>query len=297
MFVCFFEGGDELKSVLLKEGEVTSIKIEVTAEDGSTIKNYFVLVTRLLASDASLSGIGLSCGQLSPIFDAKLTNYLANVSFHCDSFVITPVAADKKTTIKVNDHDPKQVVPLNCGETKAVIEVTSPDQSNKQTYVVTVCREEIVRRIRFVDGKLNQKFECPVCLGLLYRPKSIANSSPKHVFCKSCIEELTRTSKVDPLDESTLKGDWKMDEFEMEAEMAASEVHCVFAYLGCTKKVLLRNLGNHLKECEFQIVQVEKSGELVLKKDLESKAKVIIIYKHKMKNHKNMLQSTKPPSP
>lgn len=232
-------------------------------------------VTRLSASDASLSNLKLSTGELSPNFDAKLLNYFANVQYYCESLVITPSAADKKTAIKVNGHESKEAVPLNYGETKVLIDVTSPDQANTQTYVIIVCREEVVWYFRFVDSKLNQQFECPVCLRLLYRPKSIAGSLPKHVFCKSCVEELTRTSKVDPLDETPLKGDWKLDEFEMESDMSGAEVQCVFSYRGCAEKLPLRNLGSHLKQCEFQTVQVEKSGEFVPKKELDSKTKVI----------------------
>ena len=258
----------------MKEGEVTSIKVEVTAEDGSTIKNYFTHVTRLSASDASLTGIKLSSGDLFPAFDAKLINYSANVSCCCDSLCITPLAADKKTAVKVNGLDAKEVVALNYGETRVSIDVTSPNQTNTQTYVITVCRQEIVRYFQFVDSKLNQEYECPVCLRPRHRPKSIAGSNPKHIFCKSCIEELTRTSKVDPLDETPLKGEWKMDELEMESKMAGSEVLCTFSYHGCTEKMPLKNLGGHIKQCEFRVVQVDKSGEMTPHKNVDVTSKV-----------------------
>lgn len=91
------QGSGGGKTVPLKEGEVTPVKIEVTAEDGSTIKNYFIHVTRLSASDASLSELKLSVGLLSPNFASKITNYSAFVPFSCSSVEVTPAVADKKT--------------------------------------------------------------------------------------------------------------------------------------------------------------------------------------------------------
>ena len=45
------------KTVFLMDGEITSIKVEVTVELGRTVKNYFIHVTLLSSSDASLSGL------------------------------------------------------------------------------------------------------------------------------------------------------------------------------------------------------------------------------------------------
>ena len=44
------------KTVFSMDGEITSIKVEVTAEFGRTVKNYFIHVTQLSSRDASLSG-------------------------------------------------------------------------------------------------------------------------------------------------------------------------------------------------------------------------------------------------
>ena len=64
------------------------------------------------------------------------------------------------------------------------------------TTLITAAKETKASKAhKFSDEKDQSKFTCPVCLDILYRPKSIKNSDPKHVFCKSCIDELTRTSK------------------------------------------------------------------------------------------------------
>ena len=64
----------------LAEGTVNDIKIEVTAEDG-TSKNYFVHVRRLSAKDAALGTLSISSGQLDPPFSPDVTNYIC--MFYC----------------------------------------------------------------------------------------------------------------------------------------------------------------------------------------------------------------------
>ena len=271
----FVKGSGGGKTVPLKEGEVTSVKIEVTAEDGSTTKNYFIQVTRLSASDASLTDLKLSVvSTLCPNFTSNVTSYTTNVPFSCSSVEVIPVVADKKTAVKVNGGDSKEHIVLNHGQTAVEIEVTSPDASNKQTYTLFISRLKLFRPVKFADEKEESKFECPVCLGVLYQPKSIKNSDPKHVFCKSCIDELTRTSKQDPLDGSPLADDWRTDEFELDKELSSKMVLCVFKHWGCSETMKLCDLGPHVKQCEFRPVVVEKSGELVPVKELEEKSKV-----------------------
>lgn len=275
----FIKGSGGGKTVPLKEGEVTLVKVEVAAEDGSTIKNYFIQVTRLSASDASLSDLRLSVfANLCPNFSSNVTSYSTSVPFSCSSVEVTPVVADKKTAVKVNDGESKETVVLNFGETVVEVEVTSPDGSNKQTYTLLISRLKLPRPINFSDEKEQPKFTCPVCLGLLFRPKSIKNSDPKHVFCKSCIDELTRTSKQDPLDGSPLVDDWRTDEHDLEKELSSQTVCCVYKHWGCCVTMKLCDLGSHVKQCEFRPVVVEKCGELVPAKELEEKSKVSWIY-------------------
>lgn len=79
------------------------------AEDGSTIKNYFIHVTRLSASDASLSELKLSIGLLSPNFASNITSYSTFVPFSCSSVEITPAVADKKTAELFSVWNPYQL--------------------------------------------------------------------------------------------------------------------------------------------------------------------------------------------
>lgn len=251
------------------------MKIEVSAEDGSTIKNYLIQVTRLSASDASLTDLKLSVpGSLSPNFASNVTNYSTFVPFTCSSVEVIPGVADKKTVVTVNGGESKDPIALNFGETVVQVEVTSPDASNKRTYALVISRLKLSRPIKFSDEKQQLKFECPVCLGVVYRPKSIKESEPKHVFCKGCIDELTRTSKHDPLDGSPLVDLWRVDEYDLDKELSSQAVLCVYKHWGCCEELKLCELGPHVKQCEFRPVVVEKSAEMVPAKDLEEKSKV-----------------------
>lgn len=62
-----FKENDGGETIPLEEKEVTSRKERVTAEDGRTVKNYLIRVTRLSPSDTSPSGLELSAASnLSP---------------------------------------------------------------------------------------------------------------------------------------------------------------------------------------------------------------------------------------
>lgn len=68
------QGGEGGRTVPLIEGQVNDIKIEVSAEDGTT-KIYNVLVRRLSAKDATLSDLKVSKGVLDPEFSADILEY------------------------------------------------------------------------------------------------------------------------------------------------------------------------------------------------------------------------------
>ena len=68
------QGSGGSRTVPLKEGEVNDIKIEVTAEDGTT-KNYLVHVRRLSNKDATLGSLKLNEGILVPYFSPDTLSY------------------------------------------------------------------------------------------------------------------------------------------------------------------------------------------------------------------------------
>ncbi|XP_033123589.1 uncharacterized protein LOC117122192 [Anneissia japonica] len=249
-------GSKGSKTLPLKEGDVTLIKIEVSAEDGTT-KYYKISVNRLSAQDASLSNIKLSIGQLVPDFSSTTTKYTGTVPCSVSHLKVTAIAPDKKTSVKVNGTTSEMEVNLNVGETTIEIEVTSIDGSNTQLYVIDISRKWFPQMVILDDPNLAIKFECPVTLGPLYKPVSIKGSDPKHIFSEPIIELLTRTSKLDPLDETPLESDWKLAEQKLDNELSLVTVKCIFSYAGCTEKIKFSKLGNHIKNCTLKPVTKE----------------------------------------
>ena len=101
-----------------------------------------------------------------------------------------------------------------------------------QVYTVSVIRNWFSQPVTFVDPKQAQKFECPITLAPLYHPVSISGSDPKHVFSEPIIDELTKTSKQDPLDATPLDAEWKVTERALDKEISGAIVKCPYSFLG-----------------------------------------------------------------
>ncbi|WP_145949512.1 cadherin-like beta sandwich domain-containing protein [Paenibacillus sp. Y412MC10] len=120
------------------------VTVTVTAEDGTTIKNYSINVNRAKSSNASLSNLTVSEGDLTPFFSSGRTSYTANVGHRVSSITVTPTTADSTATLTVNG-DPatsgtaSSSIRLDEGPNTITIMVTAQDGTN-QTYSVTVTR-------------------------------------------------------------------------------------------------------------------------------------------------------------
>lgn len=71
----WIQGAEGSRTIELKEGTVTDVTIEVTAEDGRTVKNYVIHAKRLSAKDASLSDLKVDVDELQPCFDPNIFEY------------------------------------------------------------------------------------------------------------------------------------------------------------------------------------------------------------------------------
>lgn len=65
-----------------------------------------------------------------------------------------------------------------------------------------------------------REFEDPLSLSTLYCPITIKNSQPKHTYSAPIINHLTKTNKVDPLNEQPLPLDWRTEDCAIEVKMA-----------------------------------------------------------------------------
>ncbi|XP_066282667.1 uncharacterized protein [Branchiostoma lanceolatum] len=276
-------GGE--KTIPLKEGDVTTVQIEVSAEDG-TVKIYTVNVKRLSASDATLTTLQLSAGALEPEFAPGTYTYSTTLPCHVSSLTITAKAPDPKAGVKVCGLTPDTPVQLNVGETQVDVEVTSPDGSKQQVYTISVVKEPMGRFVKLADPKLALQLECPVTLGPLYRPISIRESDPKHTYSAPCLDVLTRTSKQDPLDESPLPTEWRIVDFDVDKKVSAAVVSCIYTHAGCTEQMKYAELGAHAKDCQHK-PKPEPNSALVTesawyKADFASTKKTDSDIKHKV---------------
>lgn len=125
------------------------------------------------SSDASLSSLVLSKGNLSPAFDANTLTYSSSVENEESSITVKP-GADAKSTVKVNgtiitESNSSKVVDLTVGNNKITIEVIAADGHTVQTYTLSVNRSA-------PSLLYNESFKNPTASGLVFGGGS-ANSA------------------------------------------------------------------------------------------------------------------------
>jgi|GEM_PF-6169579 len=122
-----------------------TIRIVVTAQDGTTTKIYTVTVTRKASSNANLSGLSISQGTLSPTFAAGTTAYSATVANTITSMTVTPRVEDGTATVKVNgttvvSGTASGAISLALDNNTITVTVTAQDGVTVRTYTLTVTR-------------------------------------------------------------------------------------------------------------------------------------------------------------
>ena len=114
-----------------------TITATVTAEDG-TFKSYTINVTRQIAnSNPNLSGLNISSGTLSPVFDSSVTSYSANVPFSTNTITVSGSKSDSKASVV---YSPVQPSALVVGNNTISATVTAEDGTAKK-YTVVIKRE------------------------------------------------------------------------------------------------------------------------------------------------------------
>ena len=149
-----------------------NVRVEVTAEDGSTKRNYFLVINRAdsnASSDAKLSGLaptyGLITGSpvavtLSPAFDKDVMSYTALVSNNIASSddlnvvatakdgAVVSITSNNDATVGITSVDDTAddttdttgIVDLKVGSNVITVMVTAADNVATQTYELTVTR-------------------------------------------------------------------------------------------------------------------------------------------------------------
>ena len=149
--------GGSTGSVPLAPGE-NVVKVEVTAEDGTTTRTYTLTILR--ASDTTLSGLTATSstsasGSFTSLsigtFASGTTSYTATVANSVTHVKLTPTASASVDTIKVGkgssltavtSGSASGAIPLAVGANAIKVEVTSTiSPTPKRTYTLTVTRQ------------------------------------------------------------------------------------------------------------------------------------------------------------
>ncbi len=131
-------------SIPLSVGANT-INVVIKAADSPANKTYTITITRESSSDAALSGLGISDGTLSPVFESGTYTYTASVGNSVTNLTVTPTVSDINGTITVNGSavasgTASSAIALAVGENTITVIVTAQDNSTTQTYTITVTR-------------------------------------------------------------------------------------------------------------------------------------------------------------
>jgi len=109
--------------------------VKVTAEDGTSEKEYTITVTRKAGStDNTLSSIDISEGTLSPAFSSSVTDYTVNVGSSVTQITIDAITNDTKSNVTGGG-----TIDLDMGTNKITLTVTAEDGTPKD-YIITVTR-------------------------------------------------------------------------------------------------------------------------------------------------------------
>ena len=126
----------------------TVLTLVVTAEDGSTTQTTTITVTRAAAavsSDASLAGLVLSQGSLTPSFASATTSYAVTVANTVTALTVTPTAGSSTASIRINGSvvasgAASASLALAVGGNTLSIVVTAEDGTTTRTYTLAVTR-------------------------------------------------------------------------------------------------------------------------------------------------------------
>ncbi|NOU63853.1 hypothetical protein GC096_07425 [Paenibacillus sp. LMG 31461] len=137
--------GNSSDSIALT-GDDTDIPVVVTAEDNLTTATYTVSIHRISAQvDASLQGLLVNGGTLSPDFDPSITLYQINVPYYIHDLTLVPTAGNSQADITINGKTvlngaTSEAIPLVEGQNLIVVYVVSPDGTANETYEIGVHR-------------------------------------------------------------------------------------------------------------------------------------------------------------
>ena len=128
----------------------------MTAQDTVTTDTYSIVVTRAAAvsSDATLSGLTISSGTLTPGFASGTTSYTDSVGNGVSSVTVTPTVNQGSATVTVNgtpvtSGTASGAISLAVGPNTITVKVTAQDtvpQTHIQLWLPEPQRCPVMRR-------------------------------------------------------------------------------------------------------------------------------------------------------
>ena len=132
-----------------------AITVQVTAEDGKTVKNYKITYSKQASSNAYLSDLRVSSGELG--FNKTKYSYIVNIDSDVNKVDLTSVLEDNKSNMKINgttytSPHTYTISPLEVGNTEVVILVTAEDGTfltYKVTFVKKANISEVITSVKY----------------------------------------------------------------------------------------------------------------------------------------------------
>ena len=207
----------------LAEGQKATVEIIVSAEDGTTTKTYTIAMQRLSSDDATLSELKLSVGTLSPPFSPFIYSYECYLPSSTDALSIQAKTEDEAMKLSMKDGSPVGTLQLNPGRTLAELSVQSVNGQSTTPYFITFIKPRLPLPLQL--KKKDERFECAVCCGVVNLPTRIKGGP--YVYCQDCLDELTRTNKMDPFTGVKLEEEgWMEKDFNCDIQLGKEEGVC-----------------------------------------------------------------------
>eukprot|EP00117_Sycon_ciliatum_P019228 scpid31659/ scgid0556/ len=230
------------KTVTIAEGASQEVSINVSSEDGSCSKSYKIKIVRLSSGDASLAGLKLSCGTLSPEFSPTILEYSVEVPATCCEVDVEGKLPDSKMSVDVHGSGkPHALVELNAGQMDVKVQVTSANGSVVTCYTVNFRRDHW----GFVPNEVPREYECPICSNVIHCA-AYSKVSGKHRYCHACIVEMTRTRNVDFVSQQHLGSERIQLDEAHDKQIAELKIRCPC----CTRSLPLSKMNAHLATCD-----------------------------------------------
>lgn len=137
--------GSPSAAITLSVGANT-ITVEVTAQNGTTVNDYIITITRRISDNAFLSKLSTVPGlALTVVSGPGYKNYTGSVANNVTGIQVKPTAADPGATITVDNApvqsgDLSQNILLSVGDNPINITVTAADLTTQKTYIITITR-------------------------------------------------------------------------------------------------------------------------------------------------------------